>query len=241
MNNADRNPLTESPDSVNFESGGNFFGRLSNSPVGVRVAPFVIFALLTILQSEFGESAQYWIYALKTIVAAGLLWLWRPKIPEMKWTFSWESIVAGIVIFIAWVGLDGHYPMLKREGSFNPFQAFGHGSSLGLTFVAIRILGSSLIVPMLEEVFYRSFLYRYFIRTQFGKIPLNRFDLRSFLLLGAIFGIGHFEWLPGVLCAFAFQALVYRKNRLGDAISAHAITNLLLGIWVICRDAYYFW
>jgi len=96
-------------------------------------------------------------------------------------------------------------------------------------------------VPMIEEVFYRSFLYRFMIQPQFLQVPLRRFDLRAFLLAGAVFGISHYEWLPGILCALAFQGLVCRKDRLGDAITAHGVTNFLLALWVVARGAYRFW
>jgi CAAX prenyl protease-like protein len=138
--------------------------------------------------------------------------------------------------------LDGYYPMLaQRSGSFNPASTYGAGSAMALIFIGVRIIGSSLVVPPLEEIFYRSFIYRYLIKSEFAKIPLNCLDWRAFLITGAVFGISHYEWLPGILCAFAYQWLVIRKNRLGDAITAHAITNLLLGIWVVTRDAYHFW
>jgi len=118
---------------------------------------------------------------------------------------------------------------------------YGAGSFMAVFFIAVRAAGSSLVVPPLEEVFYRSFLYRYLIKSDFLKIPLERFQWRAFLVAGLVFGLGHYEWLPGILCAFAYQGLVCRKDRLGDAITAHAITNFLLAIWVVSRDAYYFW
>jgi len=34
---------------------------------------------------------------------------------------------------------------------------------------------------------------------------------------------------------------VLRKNRLGDAMTAHAITNFLLGAWIVWRGAWHFW
>jgi len=49
------------------------------------------------------------------------------------------------------------------------------------------------------------------------------------------------RWIPGILCGLAFQGLVVRKNRLGDAMTAHAITNFLLGIWIVWRHAWTFW
>ena len=208
----------------------------------VRIVPFAVFAALTLMQGQFGETGAYWIYALKTIVGAWLLWLVRAHVKEMRWKFSWEAVVAGVVVFLAWVGLDGLYPMFgERAGAFNPLESYGEGTVIAWIFIAVRILGSALVVPPLEEVFYRSFLYRCFIKPDFIGVPLNSFNLTAFLVVCAGFGFSHYEWLPGIICAFIYQGLVIRKGRLGDAITAHAITNFLLGLWVVLRPAYYFW
>jgi uncharacterized protein len=218
------------------------FKRLRTSPLFMRVIPFAIFAGLTMVQGRFGDAAQYWIYGLKTILGGLLLWLVHPHVKEVRWKISWEAVLVGVLVFLAWVGLDGHYPLLaSREETFNPERTYGNGSLLACLFIAVRIFGSSLVVPPLEEVFYRSFLYRYVIKPDFLSIPLGRLDWRAFLLAGVVFGIGHYEWLPGILCAFAYQGLVCHKDRLGDAITAHAITNFLLALWVLARGAFYFW
>jgi len=218
------------------------FNKILASPILVRVIPFAAFAILTVFQGRLGDTSQYWIYALKTIVGVWLLWLVRPYVKELRWKLSWEAVVIGVAVFLAWVGLDGYYPMLaEREESFNPALTYGAGSVLALVFTAVRIIGSSLVVPPLEEIFYRSFIYRYLIKSNFMSVSLGLLDWRAFLIAGVVFGIGHYEWLPGVLCAFAYQGIVCRKNRLGDAITAHAITNFLLALWVITRGAYQFW
>jgi uncharacterized protein len=216
--------------------------KLRSSPVLARVAPFAVFVALTMVQGRLGEASQYWIYALKTLIGAWMLWQVRSSVREMRWSFSWEAVTIGVAVLLAWVGLEGHYPLLSaRTETFNPIRTYGAGSALASTFIAIRLLGSSLVVPPLEEVFYRSFLYRYLIQANFLRIPLGHFALRAFLIAGLAFGISHYEWLPSILCAFAYQALVCRKDRLGDAITAHAITNFLLALYVIFRPAYYFW
>jgi uncharacterized protein len=213
-----------------------------SSPLAVRIVPFAAFALLTLIQGKFGDQPQYWIYAVKTLAGAWLLWLLRREIAEMRWALSWEAIVTGVVVFAAWVGLDGLYPMLsERSATFDPIRTYGAGTASASIFVAVRMLGSSLVVPPLEEVFYRSLVYRYIIRHDFLTVPLGHFNWKAFLIAGAIFGFAHFEWLPGILCAFAYQGLLIRRNRLGDALTAHAVTNFLLGIWVVARGAWQFW
>jgi CAAX prenyl protease-like protein len=105
----------------------------------------------------------------------------------------------------------------------------------------VRVAGASFVVPQLEEVFFRSFLYRYLVKPDFQSVPLRHFAPAAFLLTSAVFAFEHQEWLPGLLCGFAYQGLVLRKKRLGDAITAHAITNFLLGVWVVWRGAWQFW
>jgi CAAX prenyl protease-like protein len=218
------------------------FKRVLTSPVLVRIAPFAIFAALTLLQGRFGESSQYWIYAIKTIIGAWLIWIIRSYVEEMRWKFSWEAVAVGVAVFVIWVGLDSYCPTLfHRSSIFNPAATFGSGSALTVFFLAARTLGSSLVVPPFEEVFYRSFLYRYLIKSKFLEIPLSRFHWKAFLVSGVVFGFGHYEWLQGILCGFAYQGLVCKKGRLGDAITAHAVTNFLLAVWIIARHEYFFW
>jgi CAAX prenyl protease-like protein len=184
-----------------------------------------------------------------------MLWTVRAVVMEMQWKLSWEAVVAGIGVFAVWVGVDGIVPAQNElwiklglsklpatpSPEWNPFTQFGNGSALGWFFVAVRILGSSLLVPPLEEVFYRSFLYRWIAKPDFESVPLGQFAWRPFVLAALIFGFAHNEWLAGIFCAAAYQTLVCWKKRLGDAITAHAITNLLLGVWVVGRGQWHFW
>lgn len=239
--------------------------QLRSSPTLARVAPFIVFLGLTACQGQFGEAGRYWFYLAKTVVGAWLVWSVWPAVTEMRWVFSWEAVVAGVAVFAIWVGLDGFYPSLdqliqkylypvfkslglaswcqpaKVTGPWNPNLHFGEGTALAWFFILVRIAGSSLVVPPIEEVFYRSFLYRYIAKPDFQSVPLGFFAWTPFLLTAAIFGFSHYEWLAGILCAFTYQGLVCWKKRLGDAMTAHAITNFLLGVWVVWKGAWHFW
>jgi CAAX prenyl protease-like protein len=227
--------------------------RLKSSPIAVRVVPFAVFLALTAAQSSFGESGRYWFYFLKTVAGAWMIWEVRPFIPEMKWAFSVPAVLAGIFVFVMWVGLQDFLRMLglnpesavmkstDATGPWNPLKAFGDEPAIGWFFVGVRILGSSLVVPPLEEVFFRSFLYRYIEKTDFQSIALGGFYPLSFLITSVAFGFEHHEWMAGVLCGFIYQGLVCYKKRLGDAMTAHAITNFLLGVYVVSKGAWQFW
>ena len=212
------------------------------SPYWVRVAPFLIFVLLTSLQGWFGEASKYWIYVAKSALGAVLLALVWPRVKELKWTVSVEAVLVGILVIVVWVGIDNFYPkLLKADKPWNPHAQFGAGSALAWFFVVARILGSTLVVPGMEEMFYRSFLYRYIIKPEFETVPIRQFHLMSFLVTSTLFGFVHREWLAGILCGMAYQWLVLRKGHLGDAMTAHAISNLLLGLWIVYKGAWQFW
>ena len=211
-------------------------------PAADRVVPFLIFLALTFCQGKFGAASAYWFYLAKTLVGGWLVWKMRPAVSEMRWAFSWEAVVVGVGIFVIWVGLDPFYPKIFAGGATgNPNETFGQNSALARFFIAVHILGMTFVVPPLEEVFYRSFLYRYIARQDFLSVPLNRFLPLPFLATVAVFGFSHNEWLTGILCGAAYQGLVLRKNRLGDAMTAHAITNFLLGVWIVWCGAWHFW
>lgn len=223
----------------------------AESNLWIRVIPLAVFLLFTGLQGNLGVDSRFWAYFAKTWIGAALLWIIWPFIPEMRWRWSWTALAAGVGVFLLWIGLDTVVAALGLVGNYhrmpgpltpwNPFAQYGEASLWAWILVLTRLIGSSLVVPPLEEVFYRSFVYRYLISSRFETVPMNRFDLRSFVMTSAVFALSHGEWLAALLCGFVYQWTVLRKNRLGDAMVAHAITNFLLGLWVIYRSAWHFW
>lgn len=229
--------------------------KFSNYPGRVRIVPFIIFVLLTAAQGEFSPASAYWFYLAKTIAGLGMILALRPLIAEMRWVFSWPAVLVGVAVFAAWVGITGewatqselwvkvglsHAPKIPAP-AWNPNEQFGDRSALAWLFISVRILGSTFIVPPIEEVFYRSFIYRYIAKHDFMAVPMNRFFPIPFLATAGVFGLAHNEWIAGILCGAAFQWLVIRNGKLGEAMTAHAITNFLLGVWVVWRGAWNFW
>jgi CAAX prenyl protease-like protein len=217
--------------------------RLRSTPLMARVAPYIIFVALTALQGQFGEASKYWFYLAKTLVGVWLIWVMLPVVKEIRWTFSLEAVLVGVGVIVIWIGLDPYYRKLPMAAGtpWNPHEQFGAGSALAWLFIVSRILGSTLVVPMIEETFFRSFLYRYIVKPNFEEVSLKVFHLGAFLITSVLFGFIHREWLAGILCGMAYQWLVLRKGHLGDAITAHAISNLLLAAWVVYKGAWQFW
>ena len=131
--------------------------KMKASPAYARIAPFVIFLILTTCQGQFGDASRYWLYLAKTVVGVWLIWVMWPLVQEMRWKLSWEAVAVGVGIFVVWVGLD---PLVPKNHIFfkptpdeiwNPFAKFGDGTAMAWMFVAVRILGSTFVVPPLEE------------------------------------------------------------------------------------------
>ena len=226
--------------------------KLTRTPLVARVVPFVLFVLLTFTQEWFGPAGRHWVYLTKTLLGAAMLAAVWPAVAEMRWAWSWEALAVGVGLFVVWVGLDDFLILLGWKGSYpklnfgagtpwNPHVDFDQSAAWAWSFIIVRLAGSTLVVPPLEEAFFRSFVYRYISKADFLSVPLGAFAARPFFITSALFAAEHREWLAGLICGFAFQWLVCRKQRLGDAMAAHAITNLLLGLWVVWRGEWRFW
>jgi len=118
---------------------------------------------------------------------------------------------------------------------------FQAGPTIGLALVAIRIFGASIVVPIMEELFWRSFLIRYIIHSNFESVRLGTFTAGSFLFTVVLFGLEHNLWLAGMMAGVAYNALLYRTGRLWPCIIAHAFTNLALGIHVLMTGEWHWW
>jgi uncharacterized protein len=219
--------------------------HLSVSPIHARFLPFLLFVLPLFVQDSMGEEMRYWIYLARTLIGAWCVWEMRSLVPEMRWKISWEGAVVGVLMVVVWVGLNPYYPpntlIMKQTPPWTPFKEFEAVPALGWFFFLVRTLGTTFVVPQLEEVFWRSFLYRYLVKIRFEELPLGTLHWLSLIVTSTLFGLQHFQWLAGILCGLSFQFLVIRKKRLGDAIFAHAVTNFLLSLWVFWKGDWQFW
>jgi len=226
----------------------NFRKNMAESPEFARFVPMLVWVGITFLGGMAHGDLKFWSYPLKVGIGVWFVWQMRAFIPEMRWAFSWEAVVTGIVVFAVWVGLDPYYPKIgllfkyTPESIWNPFARFGDGSIIAWALIVVRIFGMTILVPPIEDVYYRSFFYRVLIRYDFQTVAMNHFDGVAFAIVPVVFGLVHPQWLAGIFCGVAYQWLVLHRNRLGDAMTAHAITNFLLAVYVVWKggDAWNF-
>jgi len=204
------------------------------------VLPFALFAVLTYLNSLAGIHPAIG-YTLKTVLVAGCLIYFLPSYRrEIRFRVRLEDLAAGILVFLVWIGLEGIYPQLGSSAGFDPYATSG-GPASATAAMAIRLLGAALVVPVMEELFWRSFAMRFLIDSNFLTVALGRFTWFSFLLVALAFGVEHHRWLPGIIAGLVYGGLLCRSKNLFSPILAHSVTNLLLGIYVVATQSWQFW
>ena len=110
----------------------------------------------------------------------------------------------------------------------------------GWTLTVAKLVGSAFVIAPVEEVFFRTFLYRWLQKRDFLSIPLSHFDLSAFLWMVFLFTLEHDRPLAAAL-AGALYGLAAIRFGLASAIVAHVVTNLLLALHVIFSGAWAFW
>jgi len=134
--------------------------------------------------------------------------------------------------------MDFSWATQGQASGYNPFQA---GAGFGLVLAGIRLLGASLVVPFMEEIFWRSFIIRYIISTDFRAVPIGKFTLASFLISVVLFGVEHHFWLAGMMAGAIYNLLLYKTGRIWPCILAHTVTNLALGVHVLITKEWIWW
>ena len=217
---------------------------LMNRPWVPYVAPFVLFLLFTSLAKYFPAHRDI-IYITKTIIVGALLWFWRRHYlqdmqPRLSLTGYLAAFLAGLLVLLLWVVPDSILPKIGTPVGFNPY-SFDWPQHAVIGLIAIRLAGAALVVPVMEEIFWRSFIMRYVINPDFRSVPLGTFSLLSFTFVAVLFGLEHFRVIQGVLAGTIYGLLVVKQRTLRGCILAHATTNFGLGIYVLYTENWLFW
>ncbi len=201
------------------------------------VTPFLLFIIITEAARWLPSSLSSWLYIAKTVLAALLLWwFWSDYRCELKKPLSFSgwltALFCGLLVLFIWIKGESILPTLGE-----PIK----GTAPAAFFIAVHLLGSSLVVPLMEELFWRSFLMRYLISRDFRSLPPGSFSWFSFLATALLFGSEHHRIGAGVIAGLLYGALLLWQKNLRGVIIAHSVTNLGLGIYVIITGSWQFW
>lgn len=209
------------------------------------VVPMALFILLTALEGMAPKPWYVWLYAAKAVVVTGALVLFRSVWKDIRFEARvlLPALVVGLLVFVVWIVVDPLTPALSflgKRAEFNPFTAISDPAQRGL-FLAVRFYGLALMVPIMEELFWRSFLLRYITAPDYETVPLGTYSPTAFAAVAGLFALAHPEWLAALICACAYALLLRATRSLFACIVAHAVTNLALGIYVLITHQWRFW
>jgi membrane protease YdiL (CAAX protease family) len=213
-----------------------------------------------VLQSTLPDGLV-WIYPLKTIVVAlSLLVFWR-YYEELKPNFSGLAVAVGLIVIAIWIAFDPYYPKASElmwrfdvwmsslrqlpappAPSITPFDPTTISSDLvRLLFIAFRVTGAAIVVPLMEELFWRGFLIRWIGTSNFKSVQVGTYAFRSFAVTVVLFGWEHEQWLAGMICGALYNGLLYYRKDLFSCVLAHAVSNAALAVWVLRYNDWKFW
>lgn len=220
---------------------------IADSTAFVRFAPFAAFILALALREALKDSTSIdgrWLYALQALGAGSLLLLWRARYRELrvapgdalKWALA-AGIGAGV--FLLWIHATLDWMQLPGEApTFVPTAEDGR---LQWDLIALRAAGAVVVVPLMEELFWRSFLMRWVERREFLTLHPRQVGAYGLLVSSSVFALAHTLWFAALVAGLAYAWLYRRTGNLWFPVAAHALTNGLLAAYVVQRSAWQFW
>jgi CAAX prenyl protease-like protein len=199
-------------------------------------------ALRKIGGTSWLDSPEYWIYPAQTILCGALLlWFWREYEFRPPGQIAFSAAMALLVCAI-WIAPQQFLGFPARLLGFNPEIFSGQRAAFWATIV-FRFLRLVVIVPLVEEIFWRGFLLRYFVSEKFQAVPFGMFSWLSFAVVTLGFGFAHAraDWIAALLAGALYNCVAYRTKSLASCVLAHALTNLLLGLWIMKTSQWGFW
>ena len=218
------------------------------SPSVVRVLPFALYMVVLALEGALSDYVPEfdvrWLYPVKAgLVAVALAVLWRYYDELRRWGLSalnlLLSVAVGVVVLVLWVNLDAGWMLMGDMGEgYDPRTPAGQ---IDWLLVAFRIAGAALVVPLMEELFWRSFLQRWVQQPDFLALDPAKIGLKALLIASALFATAHLQWFAAVIAGLAYGWLYIRTRNLWAPVVAHAVTNGGLGAYVVLTGSWRFW
>jgi len=215
------------------------------------ILPFAIFMVMTVIEGRPELQPHYPIvYTAKIVlVSLALTWGWK------RWPrFEQRGLLLGLLFgglgLAAWIALSridlaamlpeaiGSYLSTSRTG-FDPNSV--SCEPCRYSFIAIRLLGLAIMVPLMEELFWRGFLIRFLVAEPFQKVPLGTYTLMSFTVVTLLFVAAHPEILAALVWGAAINLLFYQTKNLWACVAMHMTTNALLGAYILWSGAWNLW
>jgi exosortase E/protease (VPEID-CTERM system) len=180
-----------------------------------------------------------WLYPLRFVVAAAVLWHFRSRYWDLDWRAGWLAPFAGVVVFGVWLALD-RLATIPDDGIVAGLRSVP--APARLCWILIRTLAAVVTVPIAEELAFRGYLMRRLASSDFASLSFKRVNLFAVLVSSAVFGVLHGDRVvAGSIAGVIYASTSMWRGRIGDAVVAHATTNALIAAAVLLGGMWQLW
>lgn len=200
----------------------------ATSPEVVYLLPLLSVLSVSLATSLFTSGFDHF-YPLRVVVVALVLWTFRRHYRVEKWSPPWLALALGLALAALWIWgfaepTDTSIDTGEVLAGLHPVWAS--------VWLAFRVIGTTITVPLIEELAFRGYLMRRITRQEFESLDYRQAGWLGLFVSSLAFGLLHSQWLLGLAAGFVFGLLAMTRGRLTDAIVAHALTNLVLVLYV---------
>lgn len=232
--------------------------------------PMVVFMVLGQFEPTpdkpglFGLTYDHYpaVYAVKLALVAVTLWFCRAAWSQWPFRVSPLAIGVGVVGVVLWVlcsglGLEGRLieavggpesPAMGLLGligfgertAFNPLDQIESPANR-YAFIFVRMLGLALFVPLFEELMLRGWLMRAVISPNLWRVEFGRVTTAAVAAGIAFPVLTHPEKFAALVWFSLVTWLMVKTKNFWDCVAAHAVTNFLLGVYVLWSGEWHLW
>lgn len=216
-------------------------------PAAPFVTPFLYFLLCLAVLPRLGLPPRielsFWLLS-----GLAVTWFFRRRLPRWKAGAPLASLAVGVAVFGIWIAPDLLFPGWHSHWVFSNSLFGAAQSSLSAqalrdpAALALRVARAVLLVPVVEELFWRGWLMRWIEDPDFERVPLGSYQRRAFWITAGLFALEHGAyWDVGLLAGIAYNLWMVRTKQLGDLVLAHAVTNACLSAYVLGTGRFEYW
>ncbi len=198
--------------------------------------------------NESWYPVNYSVACIASLVAVILAFPGYLKIPFRVRPLAYLVGIIGIVVWIGLWKLDKEFLGLgamispHARAAFNPLEELKENPTWMFTFLAIRMAGLVLVIPIAEEFFMRGFLMRYIEDIDWDQIPMGMATWKGVVGIIVYGAVVHPGEVVAAAAWFALMTWLYlRTKNVWDCVVAHGITNLLLAVYVLKTGTWELW
>lgn len=211
-------------------------------------APFAVFMLLLVV-ADYLPFGQPWESVVRVTLIVATLWYFSRHLIATFRVANWfGSIAVGVAVFALWIAPDALVAGWRDHWLFQNSITGEVTVSIPVDDLAdplvlwLRVLRAALLVPILEELFWRGWLPRWVQNNDHTRVPLGQYTLLAFAVTAVLFATEHGPyWEVGLLAGIVYNAWMWRTKSLGDLVVAHAVTNACLAGYVWVTKEWQYW